>query len=124
MTPTDTIPVTARGEGELSELDMVRICARAMNLDVREVSQNEPQHTVRMVSHGNSYWPITRPEQAWALANRFPLIASGVFSAVAIARHDGETDPRLVDAARLLVECVAKRRSAPTVSPLANGDAK
>jgi hypothetical protein len=54
--------------------------------------------------------PLNSPEDAWRLADRFPLIASSVFSAVAIARHDGETDPRMVDAARLLVECVAKGR--------------
>ena len=54
--------------------------------------------------------PLARQEDCWQLADRFPLLASSVFSAVAIARHDGETDPRMIDAARLLVECVAKGR--------------
>lgn len=99
--------------GDLSDLEMVERCAKAMGFQQAAGDHGAPLWFDPSTSPSAGFFeydPIHIDAQKWALADRFPLVASGVLSAVAIARHDGETDPRMVDAGRLLVECIAKGR--------------
>lgn len=101
----------------MTDMDMRRLCARAMGLEVR-IRRAQANTFLEYRSHYLTntwldYDPITDFHQAWMLADKFPLIAADVFSAVAIARHDGETDPRMVDPRRLLVECIAAKHRVP-----------
>jgi hypothetical protein len=66
----------------MTELEQVRLCALAMNLPFREVSHNEPQHTIRImhipgdpvfVSSNDSFWPFTNDLQMIVIAKRFML---------------------------------------------------
>lgn len=60
----------------MTDLEMVRLCAEAMGLMIREVSLNAPEHTLRIEgvfgssSYGD-YWPLTNRAQCFELVERF-----------------------------------------------------
>lgn len=62
----------------MTDLEMVRLCAEAMGLMIREVSLNAPEHTLRIEgvfgssSYGD-YWPLTNRAQCFELVERFHL---------------------------------------------------
>lgn len=57
----------------LTDLEITRACAEAMELEVRHVSDNEPQHTIRVIRTGAPYFPLTNDAQAMALVKRIGL---------------------------------------------------
>lgn len=62
---------------DLTDLEITRLCAQAMGIALREVSHNEPQHTLRIVgtfgtSYG-AYWPLLDDAQVMALVKRLKL---------------------------------------------------
>lgn len=58
----------------MTEFDMVKRCADSMGLDLRVVSQNLPEHTLRSKKDNSDYyWPITNDAQAMALVKAHGL---------------------------------------------------
>lgn len=56
------------------DIEMVRLCAAAMEIPISEASGNQPQHLFRIGNvGGSSYWPLTDDVQAMSLAKRFML---------------------------------------------------
>lgn len=96
----------------LTLLEQVRLCARAMGLEVREYSGNDDWHTIREVNGlaGDSYWPITNDIQVMALARRFMLEVNFFHGHVCIGytaefQYHTFNDESINHA---IVECVAK----------------
>ena len=57
----------------MTDLEMTRLCAEAMGIAIREVSQNRPDCTLRLVSTGDNYWPIGDDAQAMVLVKKFNI---------------------------------------------------
>lgn len=94
---------------ERGDLEIVRACAEAMGLDVVEVPNNAPEHTIRFrytpASNLRDYWPITDDEQAMALGKAHPH----EFEWSIIEWHRALGRKETVSLNRILCERIAKR---------------
>jgi hypothetical protein len=101
---------------KMSELDQVRLCAKAMGCEVWEASQNKPCHTIRFlhpVNADDQYWPITNDAQAMALVKRF-MLKIDAFTGTAEISWDGNVKFKTYSDLSLnhaIVECVALMQS-------------
>ncbi len=72
--------MSERDDGGPTDLEIVRACAEAMDLNTREVSMNQPQHTIRImhkIGPSDAYWPLTNDEQMVALIRKHGLCLWG-----------------------------------------------
>lgn len=98
----------------MTELEMTVAVAGAMLFDYYTVSNNHPQHTIRIkyrLGPNENYWPITNDAQAMAIAKKFMLkLDFFVGSAEFTDFGDGaDVFRRFSDESinRAIVECVA-----------------
>lgn len=58
----------------MTELEAARLCAKAMEVRLVDVSLNKPEHTLRLYgSISKSYWPFTDDLQTMDLIKKFNL---------------------------------------------------
>lgn len=110
----------------MDDIEMVKLCAAAMGLEVREVTMNAPEHTIRLMRpSGIDYWPFKNDEQAMALVKRFRLDISALFSEdkddawMVRGTVSGWERTQDVSLNRAIVACVAKmQQKYPVRTPL------
>lgn len=57
----------------MTDLEMVRKCAEAIDLGCYEVRGNNPEHTIRLNGSSQNYWPLTNDVQAMDLVKKLRL---------------------------------------------------
>lgn len=110
----------------MTDLEMVRLCAEAVDIGCFEVSKNAPEHTIRLNGTQRNYWPLKNDEQAMALVKRLCLRVeftnhriwlddyNPLHWLVCWAEHPEHhiyaIDARNIDLNRAICECAAKVR--------------
>lgn len=102
----------------MTDLEMTKLCAEAMELEYVLVDKNKPRHTLRV--RGMDYWPLENDAQAMALVKMFPMtiehpaIHDGYWQVESIEIFKGGFCPCVYDKDlnRAIVECVANMKSA------------
>ena len=55
----------------MTDLEITKLCAEAMGIAIREVSQNKPEATLRI--GGVNYWPLKNDVQVMAMVKKFNI---------------------------------------------------
>lgn len=100
----------------MTDLEITKLCADAMGQLVFEVSQNRPEHTLRIINDRGirtsvNYWPLKDDAQAMALVKRFNLRLDKDRSLVekwaVYSKRDYSDAMFNADLNRAICECVA-----------------
>jgi hypothetical protein len=91
----------------MTDLEMTKLCAEAMAIEVFRVSMNAPEHTLRYEAPFGlyNYWPLTTDAQAMRLVKRFHLWINYSRQWMVVC---GDSYTKNADLNRAIVECVAK----------------
>lgn len=104
----------------MSDLEIVRLCAEAMDLGCYEVSANKPEHTIRINGSvtSNHYWPLTDDAQAMALISLLSCNGELIFTGTQVMFNSDSCGIEDIyeavtehDRRRAICECVAKMQS-------------
>lgn len=100
----------------MTDLEMTRLCAKALGLEVRDVEESVDGDTwvaVLAFDDGETYEPLHNDAQAMALAKRFMLdvdfFAGAVSTPPSATNHFTTYCDESIN--RAIVECVAKMRA-------------